>query len=222
MARLVFPILLGLSGLVVLCSLGMWQVQRLDEKQAILADINARIAAEPVAMPAAPDPVIDRFLPVTITGTFGDDVLHVLVSGVAEGAGYRVIAPFQTDAALIMVDRGFIPLDAKDAALSLDPQSLIGNLHWPDEVDNWTPEPDIARNIWFARDVGAMAAALGTDPILVVARNRSPVDATLTPLPIDTNSIPNDHLNYAITWFLLAAVWAAMTGFWITRLRKKA
>lgn len=223
MSRYLFPVVLLISGLAVLLSLGVWQVQRLDWKQDILADIDARILATPIDLPANPDPVKNRFQPVTMTGEIGSDALHVLVSGVAEGAGYRIIAPFQTNTGrIILVDRGFVPLTAKDAILTNGPATLTGNLHWPDEVDGWTPVPDLPKNIWFARDVPAMADALGAEPFLVVARETTSADPVLTPLPIDTASIPNDHLNYAITWFLLAAVWAAMSLFWITRIGKKA
>ena len=96
------------------------------------------------------------------------------------------------------------------------PTRLIGNLHWPQEVDGWTPDPD--GTLWFARDVSAMAAALDAAPILVVARALSPTNGVVTPLPIDTGGIKNDHLNYAITWFLLALVWALMSGAFAWRI----
>ena len=77
------------------------------------------------------------------------------------------------------------------------------------------PAPDLARNVWFARDVAQMAVVLGTEETLVVARDA--VVPGIEPMPVDTAGIPNDHLNYAITWFLLAAVWAGMTGLLIWR-----
>jgi surfeit locus 1 family protein len=75
----------------------------------------------------------------------------------------------------------------------------------------------MTENIWFARDVPAMAAALGTDPVLVVQRERTELGSPISPLPVDTSAIPNDHLQYAITWFSLAAVWSAMTFFFLRR-----
>ena len=56
----------------------------------------------------------------------------------------------------------------------------------------------------------AMAQALGTEPILVVAKQTSFNDSPVTPLPVDTAAITNGHLSYAITWFSLAAIWVAM------------
>jgi surfeit locus 1 family protein len=64
--------------------------------------------------------------------------------------------------------------------------TVTGNLHWPEEVDGFTPEPDLARNIWYARDVDALAAHLGTEPVLIVARDLSVSDDPVTPLPVDT------------------------------------
>ncbi|NVK59690.1 MAG: SURF1 family protein, partial [Rhodobacteraceae bacterium] len=71
-----------------------------------------------------------------------------------------------------------------------------------------------------ARDIGAMAETLGTEPLLVIARSVAPGDPNIDPLPVDTGGIPNDHLQYAITWFSLAVVWLIMTAYYIARLRK--
>lgn len=214
--QILFPILLGLAGCAVLISLGIWQLQRLDWKTGILSDIDARIAATPVALPANPDPDVDRYLPVVVTGTIRDIPLYVLVSAEDFGAGYRLITGFDTDGRRILVDLGYVPLET----LSTDPVTetitVLGNVHWPDEVDSWTPEPDPS-GIWFARDVPAMAAALGTEEIMVIARSVSETSLPLTPLPVTSDGIPNDHLNYAITWFSLALVWAIMTLFLIFR-----
>jgi surfeit locus 1 family protein len=94
---------------------------------------------------------------------------------------------------------------------------IVGNLQWPQETDSFTPVPDLENNIWFARDVQAMAEALQADPILVVQREASLGSGALTPLPVDTSAIPNDHLQYAITWFSLATVWTLMTIYFLSR-----
>jgi len=65
-----------------------------------------------------------------------------------------------------------------------------------------------------------MAEVLGTEPVLVVTRKLSEPEVGVSPLPVDTSGIPNDHLSYAITWFSLAVIWAAMTGFFIWRMRQ--
>ena len=83
------------------------------------------------------------------------------------------------------------------------------------------PEPDRTGNIWFARDLPVMAAALGTAPVLVVASGIRP-DPPHMPEPLRlAANVPNDHLEYAITWFSLAAVWLAMTAYLIWRIRRR-
>ena len=223
MRRLIFPLLLGLVGVAILIGLGVWQVQRLAWKEGILARIEARIGAEPVALPAEPTEAADEYLPVAVSGALLPGELRILVSVEDVGAAYRIVRPIALDGGrTVLVDLGYIPLEAEAAERPGGPVEVTGNLLWPDEVDRWTPEPDAARGIWFARDLPAMAEALGAEPLLVVARAVGGTDTGVTPLPIDTAAIPNDHLNYAITWFLLALVWAVMSGLLILRtLRRK-
>ena len=86
-----FPaLLIGLIGAAVLTSLGVWQVQRLAWKEAMLAEIEARIHASPVAVPGDPDPLRDRYLPVQVSGRTADRELLVLVSTRQLGAGFRL------------------------------------------------------------------------------------------------------------------------------------
>ncbi len=217
MRRILFPLIFGLTGLGVLLWLGMWQLQRLAWKEGVLAEIDSRIAATPVALPEVVSEENDKYLPVTVSGEMLLGEIHVLVSVKQVGAGYRIIQPFNTQGRTILIDRGFIPTTAKLADRVTGEMDVTGNLHWPDEIDSYTPEPDIGSNIWFARDVPALAASLGAEPVLLIARSRT--DPNVTPLPVDTAGIPNDHLQYAITWFGLALVWAAMTGYFLWRNR---
>ncbi len=221
--KTVLPLIFGLAGAAVLIWLGVWQMQRLEWKEGILAQIETRIAAAPVALPERFDPEADRYLPVTVTGQFGDGALRVLVSRKQVGAGYLVISPFETEGGRrILVDRGFI---RQGDALSDPPEGALtvtGNLHWPDDRNSSTPENDVDGNTWFARDLGQMAEVLDTEPVLLVARTLSQPEAAVTPLPVDTAHIPNDHLQYAITWFSLAAIWLGMTAFYIFRGRGAA
>ena len=222
MRRLIFLLVIGLAGLTVLLSLGAWQVQRMVWKQQILTVIDSRIYADPVGLPESPDPIADKYMPVRLVGQLTAGELHVLISTRNLGPGYRVIAPFETaDGRRILVDRGFIRTAAKAHERNTGKIELIGNLHWPDEVDSYTPPADLDKNIWYARDVDAMAAALGTFPIMVVL-NEHPINGShVRPLPINTASIPNDHLQYAVTWFSLALIWAAMTAYFLWRSRAK-
>lgn len=219
MRRLAFLLIFGLGGAAILISLGVWQVQRLAWKESVIADIDNRITDAPVSLPAAPDPQTDAYLPVTVTGTLGAAYLQVLVSKKQVGAGYRIIRPMLREEGNILIDMGFVSVaDANGLKFEEGPPlTVTGNLQWPQETDGFTPAPDLADNIWFARDVAAMAEALGTQPILVVRRDAPQLGGPLTPMPVDTAAIPNDHLQYAITWFSLSAIWLAMTAVFLRR-----
>ena len=219
--RIAVPVLIGVVGCAILVALGTWQLRRLEWKEAILSQIDARIVADPVELPAMAEPEADRYLPVVVTGALGGEELHVLTSLKDVGPGYRVISVLTTGDRRVLVDLGFVPEEAKTAPRMAEAVTVTGNLHWPQETDGWTPDPDTDRDIWFARDVNAMAGVMGTDAMMVVAREVSGADLGVTLLPIDSAGIPNDHLNYAITWFSLAAVWAVMAGALIWRAGKR-
>ena len=222
MLRYLFPLIAGIGGAAVLAALGVWQLQRLDWKEGVLAEIEARIAAPPVALPGDPDPERDRYLPVRATGTTGADELHVLVSLRDAGAGFRVVTAFETEAGRrILLDRGFVPNEAKDAARPPARLAVTGNLHWPEERDRFTPDNDPDANYWFAREVPVMAQALGTEPVLLVARATEPPQEGIRPLPVSTEGIPNSHLGYAVQWFGMAAVWLGMTALLIRRISRR-
>ena len=220
--RLLFPLIVGIGGSCLLASLGAWQLQRLAWKEGILAEIEAKIAADPVPLPAAPTADRDKYLPVIVEGDFDGEDVAVLVSLPQVGPAYRLVASFETaDGRRIMVDRGAVPVANRVHAMSAKSVTVHGNLHWPDEVDRWTPMPDLEAGIWYGRDLAAMAAELRTEPVLVVTREASSNDPAATPLPVTTEGIPNNHLGYAVQWFGLAAVWAVMTLFLLWRIRKR-
>jgi surfeit locus 1 family protein len=221
--RIISVAIFGLVGAAILVALGVWQVQRLTWKQGLIADIEARLAADPAPLPAQPDPVRDRLLRVAVTGRIGQRELDVLSSLKPWGAGYRVIVPMTlADERRVLVDLGYVPQDMKGPSArpapvhgepDHPPDQVTGLLLWPREIDSFTPEPDRGRNIWFARDVASMAAELDTEPVLVVAQSHN-LDEWPRPVPPGAE-LPNRHLEYAITWFALAAVWVGMTVFLI-------
>lgn len=214
MRKFIFPLVIGLGGIAVLLWLGFWQLDRLGWKLDVIDEINARVAADPVPLPATVDPDADNYLSVIMQGAATGDEIRFLDSGTAAGTGHRIISAFETaDGRRVMLDQGLLPLYAEDGRVLTDEVTVQGNLIWPDDISEQAPEGDE----WYARDVSAMAQALNTDPILVVLYAASEYDERLSPLPVDTRNIKNDHLEYAITWFLLAVVWFAMTSFYVAR-----
>lgn len=226
--RQIFPILLGVVGVAILVGLGVWQVQRLAWKEDVIARIEAAVVFEAGPIPEAPDPERDAYLAVGVGGFITGDELYVLAGTTPEGPEYRVIGVLATAgdegprSRRVLVDLGIGTADRRGAPRTADTLYVIGNLHWPDEVDSWTPPQPDTSGLWYGRDIAAMAAALDAEPVLVVVRALMGPQVGTRLTPLDTASIKNDHLNYAITWFLLAAVWAAMSVALVVRSRKAA
>ena len=219
--RLIGAMVFGLAGVAVLLSLGFWQLSRLEWKLGVIAAIDARIADAPGPLPDRPDPAGDRYRPVTVEGDYTGEMVRVLSSRPGTGVGTLVLAVLVTpEGRRILVDRGFVA-DAAPGVMNFAATgvSVTGNLLWPADSDSFTPAPDLARGLWFSREVGPIAAHLGTEPVLIVARQDTPVPG-LIPVPINSRDVKNDHLGYAITWFLLAAVWAVMTSALVWRIRR--
>ena len=221
MRRYLFPLILGVVGCAILISLGSWQLRRMAWKEGLLAQIQAQIDAAPVPLPDTVDPAM-KYMPVEVSGTTTGDEIHVLSGTNDQGGGYQIVSRFITDDGRdILLDRGFVPQE--DRRLERGPTRLEvrGNLHWPDEKGSATPEPNLDENIWFARDVPAMAQLLDTMPVLVVASHVTGDAQGVQPIPVAIEGIPNNHLSYAVQWFMIAAVWAGMTVALIWRIRRR-
>lgn len=210
------PTLFTIVGVAFMLFLGGWQVQRLLWKEDLISTRQARFAtviAPPPATAAAA--AIDQFEfnRVRLTGVFLHDHEMYLGSRSLMGhVGYHVITPLRRDDdSLVLVDRGWVPLDYKDptpraAAQFEGPVSLQGVIRAPGRKSRFTPDNVPQDNFWFYVDLPAMAAASGLDPF---ASWYVEADAEANPggFPVGGQSrvdLPNDHLHYAITWYLLA------------------
>lgn len=218
--RMIFPILMGVVGCAVLVVLGVWQVQRMHWKAGVLAEISAMIGADPVALPAMPTEKADKYRPVVVDGRFTGEFVEVLAGEGRSIPGVRIIEAFEmVDGRRILIDRGYLEQDARGVPRPPHAAHVVGNLHWPQDSDSFTPPPDPKTGLWYARDLPAMAAKLGTEPVLLVAGEAT--GDGIEPVPVDTSNIPNDHWGYAIQWFSLAVVWAGMTLYLLWRIRQR-
>lgn len=228
---LVVPAALVLVGVAVLVSLGTWQLERKAWKEALIATIDRRLAAQPAPLPGPAqwstlDPGADEFRRVVFAAEFlhGQEAL-VYTSGSGlrsdvSGVGYWVFTPARLkDGATVMVDRGFIPEGRRDPATRAQgqgsgPTEVIGVLRWPEAAGLFTPSADPAANLWFARDPAAMAAAKGIGTVApFYVEQESPVPPGGLPRPGKLHpNLPNNHLGYAITWYGLAVVLVAVFG----------
>jgi surfeit locus 1 family protein len=215
----------------ILVGLGTWQVQRLHWKQGLLAHVAALKAA-----PAQPlEPVLDRlakgadveFTRVTAECPGLATAPFLELYGLKDGqAGVRLISACRAPSlayGTVLVDRGFVA-DTVSARPSVDPASqapltVVGVLRTPDRRNLFTPANQPTH--WFSRDIAAMAAALKARdpaPVFLFAESATnPEWKALVPAPVPKD-IPNNHLEYAATWYGLAAallgVYAAMLLKW--------
>lgn len=221
MTRYIAPVLIGVIGTAILISLGVWQLQRLSWKETVLAEISDRQAQSPVPLPETPDPVAHRFMPVTVSGDLEPAQVFIFTSVKGLGVRFRVIQPLVTTTGRrILLELGVVNPDVIEQVQTEGPVTVEGMLHWPDEVDSFTPEPDADNGVWYGRDLDELAENLSTDPVLVVASRITPMDPLVLPMPLDPSAIPNDHLQYAVTWFGLAVVWVGMTMLWLRRIAR--
>lgn len=218
--RMFFPILMGIVGCAMLVTLGVWQLHRAEWKEGILATIEERMIAPPAPLAAAPTEAEDEYRAVTVEGAFTGRFVELLAGQKGTSPGVRIIEAFATkDGRQILIDRGFIVEEARKTPRNAGATVVTGNLLWPDDNDSFTPPPDEKTGLWFERDLPAMAAKLGSEEILIVASQ--PTGDNIAPVPVDTKSIPNDHMGYAIQWFLLALVWGVMTLYLLYRIRQR-
>jgi surfeit locus 1 family protein len=230
--RLLGPAVAAICGIAVLLALGVWQLQRLQWKEALIARVTARLTAPPVPAPGPAEwPRLDareeEYRPVTVTGRFADErEIHVSYAltrphGRYGGYGFLVMTPLSTAAGwTVYVNRGFVPSDKAAPATRPAPAgetTVTGLLRAPSDRSWFMPADDAARNKWFSRDPALYARAAGLPPDKVAPYI---IDAFADPslpqgLPQGGETIvdfPNNHLQYAITWFALAAGLAGVFG----------
>jgi surfeit locus 1 family protein len=220
----------------ILIGLGVWQIQRKAWKEGLIADLTVRLAAPPQALPPARDwPALDaakdEYRRVRFTAQF-DNSKEALVFASASGfrpdvadagPGYWVFTPARlADGGIVMVNRGFVP-DARKSPQTRQagevsgPVTLVGAMRWPDSRHWFTPADDAAHNLWFLRDPAAIAAAKGIGSVApFYVEQEAPVPPGGLPQPGKLMvSLPDNHLQYALTWFGLAAVLAGTFIAWI-------
>ncbi len=227
---------LGLFSLVVvglLLSLGFWQLQRRTEKHALIAALDERLAAAPVALPepaqwAALTPARDEFRRVRFSAQFENHSdARVFSSGSAIRAdittpGVWVFAPARLGAgSTVVVNRGFVPDGQQDRltpALS-GVATLMGYIRFPETKGMLTPHEDRGKRLWFLRDQRSMARVLGwgeVAPFYIDLETPAPANGLPKPGPLEVH-LKDDHMQYAITWFGLAAAVGLGFALWLAR-----
>ncbi len=227
------PSLAAVAAFAVLLSLGLWQLDRKAWKEGLIATIEQRLSAPPVALPAPPTwprltAAEDEFLRVAVTAEFLNDreaLVYTSGSSLREGTsgpGYWVFTPARlAGGAVVMVNRGFVPEGKQDRAARPNgevagPINMVGVLRWPEPPGVFTPAGDPVRNIWFSRDSSAIASAKGVSVAPFYLELESPDAPGGLPRAGRLHpTLPNNHFGYALTWLGLACVLVGVYGTWL-------
>lgn len=209
---------LALPILIVLIALGTWQVQRLQWKNELIETRGERVGAAPVeitrALAAADDLADLEYRPVTVTGELRNDRAMILLNRVHDGgAGGHLIAPLELANGLgtVMVDRGWMPLPDLRAftATAGEPVTLDGFVRLYTVPGYFVPDNEPGANNWFFMDEAEMLATANlSGPVgfyIQAGLNATPPGVYPVGSVPDVN-LRNSHLEYAVTWYALAAV----------------
>lgn len=243
---LLVPAILTCLALAVLVSLGNWQVRRLAWKEDLIARAEERPGLVPLDFrnerpfdggDAGSFLEANEYRAALLVGEYRPEAEVLVFTSLGEprgpfgGPGYWVLTPFvaSRDAALVLVNRGFVP-DGRLDAYAPPPsgeQAIRGLVRAP-ETGSWaTPEPDLDRRIFYARDPRRIAEAAGIAADAPIMPFFIDLDASFTPtsgLPQAGETrmaFPNNHLQYAITWYGLAAALLAVFAVFARRRLKE-
>ena len=218
----------------IFLALGSWQVQRRAWKLDLIARVEQRVGAAPVATPgrerwAQVNRADDEYRRVAVTGTFAND-RETLVQAVTElGPGFWLLTPLrQPDGRSVLVNRGFLPPTARDPAgrgapAPTGPVTVTGLLRLTEPGGGFLRHNDPVAGHWYSRDVQAIAAARGLADVApyFIDADAGATDRAPTPgrserrWPAGGMTVirfPNSHLVYAITWYALALMTAVGVG----------
>ncbi len=219
---------------VILIGLGTWQVQRLAWKEALIAKIDERRGQAPMAVKDALSRYEDiEYVPVTVSGRFEHAFERHVFTTRAGQSGYNIYTPLvMDDGEAVFINRGFVPYERKDPATRAEGQvggsvtvTGLARAGLSEKPSVIVPDNDPAKNVFHWKDIRTMRESSGLPadmPVLAVF-----VDADASPnpggLPLGGSTIvelPNSHLQYAVTWYGLAAALLAVTALYLVRTRR--
>ncbi|PST26528.1 SURF1 family protein [Mesorhizobium plurifarium] len=228
-------VVLVLAAFAVLVSLGTWQMQRLHWKEALIAAIAERRSAPPVtlekieAMDAAGEDIDYRA--VQVSGVYDHGRERHFFATHEGRTGFYVFTPLMlADGRALFVNRGFVPFEKKDVSTRREGQIAgkvtVNGLARPklsEKPSSLVPDNDAEKNIFYWKDLDAMANSAGLAADRVVPfftdADRSPNPGGLPIGGVTQFDLPNNHLQYALTWYGLAAALVVVSGFYVYRRR---
>lgn len=226
---------LALAGFI---SLGVWQVERLAWKEALMARVAQHVQAAPVAAPGpAAWPHLqreaDEYRRLSVTGRFVHERETLVRASTALGSGYWVLTPLQANQGFwVLVNRGFVPTEmsaraARQAPEPVGEQTVVGLLRLSEPGGSVLQKNDAPHGRWYSRDVQAIAAAQSLPEhsvapyfIDLTAPEGPATDASWPRRGLTVLQFSNNHLVYALTWFALAAMTAGAMGYLVADERR--
>ena len=212
-----WPTLVSAPIFVLLLIFGNWQVNRLQWKNNLVAQIEERTISSPQSLDdilrREQDPDRINYWRVTASGVFDHArELYYFTTDKNGGPVYHVITPLLRDGQpAIFVNRGQVSMERQSPQTRQEGQTtgrktLVGIVRTPPGQGTFVPDNQPADNLWFFLDMDAMASAVGVSDYLPVI-----VEADDAPNPGGWPKggqtvivLPNNHLGYAITWYGLA------------------
>ena len=215
-----WPSMAALGALIVLLSLGTWQVERLRWKEAVIAARTSQLAADPVALPAEGDWPAWDFRRVEVAGVLHHNLEQLFGASTHQGQlGHHVLTPLQRDdASVVLIDRGWVPADRAHPATRRLGQisgpvvvTGIARYRGDDQAGWFTPANQPATRMWYSYDLPALEQALGLSllPVVVEADGR-PNPGGLPVGGLSRITLTNNHLQYAVTWYGVALTLVAV------------
>lgn len=231
---LIVPGVFTLLCLVLLLGLGTWQIERKAWKEALIATLDRRLNEAPIALPppeqwAGLSQSELEFTRVRLRVTFPSARDALVFSGNSsvrddvKGPGYFVFSPARLPGGQqVVVNRGFTPSRSYAPPPSTS-QEIVGYLRWPEAPSWFVAAHDAAGEIWTARDTSAMARVRGWGSVApFYIEQEAPVPQGGLPHPAALKvHLRNEHLQYAITWYGLAAVLVAIFAIWARKRRQE-
>jgi surfeit locus 1 family protein len=226
-----WPTLISVPAVIVMIGLCVWQVQRLHWKEGLIAERTSRVAAEPISLPSVgTDPAAVEYRRVRLEGTFHHDrELFLGARSLNGNVGYHILTPFAlTGGGAVLVDRGWVPIERKAPESRAEgqlagAQTLDGIVRLARGKAWMQPDNEPQSNVWFFVDLPAMAAGTGIDLRTDLYIDAGPAENPgKYPVGGQTRiELPNDHLQYAITWGLLAAALAVIYVLYHLKLERE-
>lgn len=232
-ARLVWPTVFTVLGLAMLIGLGTWQMQRKAWKEGIVARIAARVTAPPVPLAQVAARVglgsDVEYTHVIVTGRFHHDKERYLYAPGKSGLEWQVLTPLETEPGRIAwVNRGAVP-DARRAPETRREGQVAGTVTVTGLVRQphtaaFTPANDVTRNIWHWADIAGLtrsafpAGDVTAVPVVIERDATPPAPGGLPQGGVTRLTIPNRHLEYAVTWYGLALT---LVGVFVAFARKR-